>query len=376
VIKRPGIVGVNPRRSVAATTVAAMSPGAPTIARGAEAWRSTTIQDVASAAGVSVATVSRALRGLPNVAVTTRARVEAAARDLNYRPDRHASRLAAGRSSRSVAVVVPFINSWYFANVIAGVEAVCADGGYDLLVLTAPSPAARAMSLVDAFALDRRIDGMIFVEVALDDADVMELTRLHLAVVTIGQRTAPFPSVNIDNVAVGRTAAEHLIALGHSRIGILAGQAEDPVNFNVPDDRIAGARAAIVAAGLELDPDLVVPGQFTVEGGRRAALTLLGRTPIPTALLALSDEMAFGAVIAARELGIDIPGDVSLVGVDDHEVAAAMGLTTVRQEVVEHGARAAAALLHALLRDGVEPAHELQPIELVVRGSTRRCTDP
>jgi len=352
-----------------------MSPGTPTISRGAETWRST-IQDVASAAGVSVATVSRALRGLPNVAVTTRARVEAAARDLNYRPDRHASRLAAGRRSRSVAVVVPFINSWYFANVIAGVEAVCADGGYDLLVLTAPSPAARAMNLVDAFGLDRRIDGMIFVEVALDEADVEELTRLRLAVVTIGQRTRPFPSVNIDNVAVGRTAAQHLIELGHSRIGVLAGQAEDPVNFNVPDDRIAGARDAIVAAGLELDPDLIVPGQFTVEGGRRAAGTLLARTPMPTALLALSDEMAFGAVIAARELGIDIPGDVSLVGVDDHEVAQAIGLTTVRQEVVEHGARAAAALLHTLLGARVEPTHELQPIELVVRGSTRRRAVP
>ena len=126
---------------------------------------------------------------------------------------------------------------------------------------------------------------MIFVEAALDEADIDELTMLDLAVVTIGQRTTPFPSVNIDNVAVGRTAAEHLIELGHARIGVLAGQAEDPVNFNVPGDRIAGARAAIHAAGLELDPDLIVPGQFTVEGGRRAALTLLGRSPVPTALL-------------------------------------------------------------------------------------------
>ena len=99
-----------------------------------------TIEHVAIAAGVSVATVSRALRGLPNVAVPTRARVEAAARELDYRADPHASRLAAGRS-RTVAVVVPLINSWYFSNVVAGVEAVCADDGYDLLVVTAPTPA-------------------------------------------------------------------------------------------------------------------------------------------------------------------------------------------------------------------------------------------
>jgi DNA-binding LacI/PurR family transcriptional regulator len=351
-------------------TVAAMSPGMPVVSRWPGAERST-IQDVAAVAGVSVATVSRALRGLPNVAVSTRARVEAAARGLNYRPDPYASRLAAGRS-RTVAVVVPFINSWYFANVIAGAEAVCSDDGYDLLVLTAPSPAARATTVAETFGLDRRVDGLILVEVALDGDDIAELARLRLGVVTIGQRTAPFPSVNVDNVAVGRTAAEHLAALGHTRIGVLAGQAEDPVNFDVPGDRIAGARAALAAAGLRLEPDLIASGQFTVEGGHQAASMLLTRRPLPTALLALSDEMAFGAVIAAHELGIDIPGDISLVGVDDHEVAEVMGLTTVRQRVVEHGARAAAALLRTFGGDGTEPFHEECPTELVVRRSTRR----
>jgi LacI family transcriptional regulator, repressor for deo operon, udp, cdd, tsx, nupC, and nupG len=347
-----------------------MSPGRPAVPRWPGAERST-IQDVASAAGVSVATVSRALRGLPNVAVSTRARVEAAARDLNYRPDPYASRLAAGRS-RTVAVVVPFINSWYFANVIAGAEAVCSDDGYDLLVLTAPSPAGRTTTVTDAFGLDRRVDGMIFVEVALDGDDIAELQRLRLGVVTIGQQTAPFQSVNIDNVAVGRAAAEHLVGLGHARIGVLAGQAEDPVNFDVPADRVAGARAALAAAGLQLDPELIAPGQFTVEGGHRAASALLTQRPLPTALFALSDEMAFGATIAARELGIDIPGDVSLVGVDDHEVAEVMGLTTVRQGVVEHGAWAAAALLRTLGGEGGETCHEVRPTELVVRRSTRR----
>jgi LacI family transcriptional regulator, repressor for deo operon, udp, cdd, tsx, nupC, and nupG len=353
-----------------------MPPGRPAIPRSFGVERST-IQDVAEAAGVSVATVSRALRGLPNVAVTTRARVEVAARQLDYRPDPHASRLAAGRS-RTVAVVVPFINSWYFANVIAGVEAVCSDDGYDLLVLTAPTPAARTSAVVDAFGLDRRVDGMIFVEVALDDVDIGALERLGLGVVTIGQRTKQFPSISVDNVAVGRAAVEHLVELGHARVGILAGQAEDPVNFDVPGDRIAGARAALFAAGHEIDPDLVAPGQFTVEGGRRAASALLARRPLPTALFALSDEMAFGALIAARELSIDIPGDVSLVGVDDHEIAEVMGLTTVRQHVVEHGARAAATLLRRLAGDRTEPDHEIRQVELVVRGSTRPClpSDP
>jgi LacI family transcriptional regulator, repressor for deo operon, udp, cdd, tsx, nupC, and nupG len=349
-----------------------MAPARPQGPRWAGVERST-IEDVATVAGVSVATVSRALRGLPNVATSTRARVEAAARDLDYRPDPHASRLAAGRS-RSVAVVVPFINSWYFANLIAGVEAVCADEGYDVLVVTAPRPATRGSRAAGVFAFDRRVDGLIFVEVALQPDDVVDLRRLGLGVVTIGQQTAPFSSVSLDNVAVGRMAVEHLVGLGHSRIGIVAGQAEDPVNFDVPGDRVAGAVQALEHAGVALDPELVVAGRFTVEGGRWAAAALLAQRPLPTALFALSDEMAFGALMAARELGIEIPGDVSLVGVDDHELAAAMGLTTVRQDVVEHGARAAAMLLRGFAGDADgESEHETRPAELVVRHSTQRA---
>jgi LacI family transcriptional regulator, repressor for deo operon, udp, cdd, tsx, nupC, and nupG len=326
-----------------------------------------TIEDVADAAGVSVATVSRALRGLPNVAVSTRARVEEVARGLNYRPAPHAARLATGRS-RTVAVVVPFINSWYFANVIAGIEAVCVDGGYDLLVLTTPSRATTA----DAIGLDRRVDGMIFVEVALGDGDVAELAGFGLGVVTIGQRTDEFPSISVDNVAIGRLAADHLVSLGHTRIGVLAGQAEDPVHFDVPGQRIEGARAALAAVGARLDGRLVAPGQFTVEGGYRAAKRLLTRARRPTALFALSDEMAFGALLAARDLGLDIPSDVSLIGIDDHESAAVMGLTTVRQQVVEHGALAARALLRLLGGSVRHPAAIADTVngELVVRRST------
>jgi DNA-binding LacI/PurR family transcriptional regulator len=335
-----------------------------------------TIEDVAHAAGVSVATVSRALRGLPNVASSTRARVEEAARDLNYRPDPNAARLATGRRSRTVAVVVPFINSWYFANVIAGAEAVCADGGYDVLVLTSPSPASRADPVGGLLGGDRQVDGMIFVEVALESDDIDELERLGVEVVTIGQRTDHFPALSIDNVAIGRLAVEHLVALGHRRIGVIAGQAEDPEHFDVPGQRIEGARQALADAGQRLDDDLVTAGQFTIEGGYRAAQVLLARTDRPTALFALSDEMALGALLAARDLGLDVPADLSLVGVDDHEVAEVIGLTTVRQHVVEHGAIAARTLLRQLSGGRRSTLRRGAPIsvdeaELVVRRSTQ-----
>jgi LacI family repressor for deo operon, udp, cdd, tsx, nupC, and nupG len=329
-----------------------------------------TIEQVAHAAGVSVATVSRALRGLPNVAVTTRARVEEVARELNYRADPAASRLAAGRS-QTVAVVVPHINSWYFANVVAGAEAVCAEDGYDLLILTAPNPASRHKVVTTANALDRRVDGLIFVEVALTNKDVVDLGQRRLAVVTVGQETDVCSSVRIDNVAIGRIAAEHLVSLGHERIGILGGQAEEPNVFDVPGQRIQGAEEALTDAGLPLERSLIAPGDFTVEGGHQAAHDLLARDDRPTAIFALSDEMAFGAFIAARELDLDIPGDVSLVGVDDHEVAVVMGLTTVRQRVVEHGAMAARALLRRLAGAEHDSEHRVADVDLITRRSTR-----
>ena len=228
-----------------------------------------TIEHVASAAGVSVATVSRALRGLPNVAVATRARVEEVARELNYRADPAASRLAAGRS-HTVAVVVPMINSWYFSNVVAGAEAVCSEGGYDLLVVSAPTTASRHEVITTVEALHRRVDGMIFVEVSLAADDVEDLRHRRLGVVTIGQDTGTYPSVQIDNEHIGRIAARHLVELGHRRIGILGAQAEDPVCFDVPGQRIEGARQVLAEAGLDLDPQLVAHGEFTVDGGQHA----------------------------------------------------------------------------------------------------------
>ncbi|MDQ3739294.1 MAG: LacI family transcriptional regulator [Actinomycetota bacterium] len=344
-----------------------MPPTTPDTARVGER---STIEHVASAAGVSVATVSRALRGLPNVAVSTRERVEVAARQLNYRADPAASRLAAGRS-RTIAVVVPMINSWYFSNVVAGAEAVCTEDGYDLLVLTAPSAAARHKVVTTAAALDRRVDGLIFVEVALPGGELVELGRRRLGVVTVGQETEGFSSVRVDNVAVGEIAARHLVELGHRRIGILGAQAEQPSHFDVPGQRILGAARALAAAGGMLDHDMVANGEFTVQGGHQAAAELLRHPQPPTAIFALSDEMAFGALVAARQVGLDVPGDLSLIGVDDHDVAPVIGLTTVRQHVVEHGAMAARAVLRRLAGDDDTVEHLVGGAELVVRVTTQ-----
>ncbi len=328
-----------------------------------------TIEQVATAAGVSVATVSRALRGLPNVAASTRTKVERVARELNYRANPAAARLATGRS-HTIAIVVPLINSWYFSNVVAGAEAVCTEEGYDLLVLTAPNAELRHEVVATAAELERHTDGMIFVEVALPPRELEQLGRRRLAVATIGQQTDTFPSVHVDNVRVGSLAAQHLLDLGHRRIGVIGAQAEEPSFFDVPGQRIAGAGLALGRIGGDLEQALVVDGQFTIEGGYDAASRLLSGENPPSAIFALSDEMAFGALAAARDMGLDVPGDVSVVGVDDHELSSVVGLTTVRQHVAEHGAVAARALVRRLRGQRTAPGHHVSTAELVVRSTT------
>ncbi len=333
----------------------------------------TTIEDVAFAAGVSVATVSRALRGLPNVAEPTRERIEKIASELDYRADPAASRLAAGRS-RSVAVAVPLLDGWYFAHVLAGAEAVFAEAGYDTIIVSVGAQGQGRHVLEAAGPIHRRVDGLICVDLSLTDEELRRMRSERMEVVYVGRDNANIPCLGIDDVEVGRLATTHLIDLGHRRIGIINGDAhdheDDVVGFVVPHNRQMGYELAHRDAGLPVDLALFVPGYFTIEGGYEAMIRLLDLPEPPTAVFSFSDEMAFGALWAARERGIDVPGDLSLVGVDDHDVSKLLDLTTVHQDVDEHGARAARTMIDLLA--GVEIARERQnsPIRLIERGTT------
>ncbi len=314
-----------------------------------------------------MATVSRALRNLPNVADSTRARVEAAAFDLHYHADPTASRLATGRS-RSVAVVVQLLNGWYSSNVVAGVEAVCAEAGYDTIVVGV-GPGSRDRDVFStADAIHRRVDAIIFVDVRVSSEELEALAAQSLALVAVGHELPEIPSVGIDDVEVGRLAARHLIELGHTRIGLINGPDELP--FVVPSHRQTGFEEAMRAAGIEPDRSLYVAGNFTVQDGADALHRLMDRDDPPTAIFALADEMAFGVIQAAEERGIRIPEDVSLIGVDDHDVAPVVGLTTVHQDVAEHGARAARLVVEQLAETAEVSDLSPAPVRLVVRRTT------
>ncbi len=328
-----------------------------------------TIEDVAAAAGVSVATVSRALRGLPNVANSTRQRVEAIAEELAYRPDPAASRLATGRS-QAIAVAVPVLNGWYFSNVVAGIEAVCTESGFDTVVLGVSSEADRERLAAGTDSIHRRVDGVILVDIALRAAALESMTERGLKIVTVGPQTGLCPSIGIDDVEVGRMATSHLVELGHRRIGLVNGQPEDPLDFVVPLRRTEGYEGVLTEAGITVDPALQVSGNFSIAGGYEAVSELLDSADPPTAVFAMSDEMAFGAIQAARERGLDVPGDLSIVGVDDHDAAVVLDLTTVHQDIADRGARAARLMLTQVTRGDNRATRIDDPIRLVIRGTT------
>ncbi|MAT04503.1 MAG: LacI family transcriptional regulator [Acidimicrobiaceae bacterium] len=328
-----------------------------------------TIEDVAAAANVSVATVSRALRGLPNVAASTRSRVEQVAADLSYSADPAARRLATGRS-RSLAVLVPFVNTWYCAEIMAGVEAVCAEAGYDMVVIALRTEHGDRRPIDGTEALHRRVDGIVVVDVALDPVELDEMISRGLAVVSIGPPLHGCASTGIDDVEVGRLATEHLIRLGHRRIGIIGDTTDNVFGFVVPTMRQRGYAQALAAADIEVDDELIVDGSFTVQGGAEAFDQLMALDDPPTAIFAIGDIMALGAMQRARDLGIEIPRDVSIVGVDDQPVAEVLGLTTVHQDVAEHGARVARWLVDLLRDDDHSVERFIAPIHLVERTTT------
>lgn len=325
------------------------------------------IEDVAELAGVSVATVSRALRGLPHVAPTTRDRVRTAAASLGYVVDPHASRLAAGKT-RTIAMAVPVLNHWYNAQVVAGAEAVLAEAGMDLLLTTIPTTEARS-NFIAAASQQKRADAVILLDIRLSPEEAEVLERAASPLVAIGWQHTAFPSVTVDHERATHDAVQHLIALGHLRIGLISGMAGGPMAFTVPNVRRDAYHTALEQAGLDHGPDLEAIGNFTIAGGHEAMNALLATQHAPTAVYAMSDEMAFGALMAIRDAGLRVPDDISIVGFDDHDLAAVVQLTTVNQRVEEHGAVAARALLEHMASG--EAQERVMPTELIVRASTR-----
>jgi LacI family transcriptional regulator, repressor for deo operon, udp, cdd, tsx, nupC, and nupG len=332
-----------------------------------------TIRDIAREAGVSTATVSRALRGLPNVDPVTRAKVHAVAERLDYVVSPAASRLASGRAG-SIAVITPFVARWYFATVLSGVERVLQRSDLDLLLFSVGDP-SETHRVPPHRKLRRRVDAFLVISLEAASPDLREVFELDMPVTLIGSTHDGVSSVAIDDVEGGRAATQHLINRGHRRIAIISGRPL-PSPFTPERDRYRGYLDAVGAAGIEVEPGFVTHGYFTIEGGEDAMTSLLSLADPPTAVFAISDEMAFGAMRALRRHGLQAGQDVSIVGFDGHDMADLLDLTTVVQPVEELGAQAAQALLDAVMDPGREPRQVQLPTQLVVRGSSGATHGP
>jgi DNA-binding LacI/PurR family transcriptional regulator len=332
------------------------------------------INEVAELAGVSTATVSRALSGNGHVSVATRERVKDAALQLGYVVSSNASSLATGRT-KNIGVVIPFLNRWFYSSVIEGAEQALLGHGYDLTLYNLSGGGAERQSVFEHFLLRKRVDAVIAISLELTADEVSRLLDMNKPIVGVGGPLPGVRTLSIDDVEVARLATDHLLSLGHRTIAHIGGNKSVERDFHLPTNRRVGYESALTAAGIPVDPALFQPADFTMEGGYNAAKQLLGNPHArPTAVFAASDEMAIGTILAARDLGLSVPDDVSVIGIDDHELSDFFGLSTVAQFPAEQGRRAV-----EILMDQLHPGrHDLGAgnipldFELIVRRSTAR----
>ena len=333
------------------------------------------IDEVARTAGVSTATVSRALSGRGHVSAHTKERVLKAARTLGYVVSSSASSLASGRT-RNIGVIVPYLDRWLFSAVLSGLAAAVTRAGYDITLYNITADEKARGEIFHTFLRRGRVDAVIAVSIQLDESETQALLELGIPVIAIGGPNPRLSTLTVDDYAVARMATNHLLTLGHRTIAHIGANPEFDVDFHVPTTRRLGFEQALRDADIEPSPALYEPADFTIEGGYRAAKQLLGRPhDRPTAIFAGSDEMAIGAILAARDLGVRDPDDLSIIGIDGHDLGSFFRLTTVDQFPLSQGARAAEAVFRELDESSKPVTHQPNalPFELVVRETTARA---
>lgn len=329
---------------------------------------SVTVKDVARVAGVSTATVSRALRGFATVDPEIRRHVQDVADRLNYVASPAAAALSTGRAG-SIGIITPFVDRMAFQRMLTGIESAMRGTEMDLLLYCTGDP-SDPHPVPPRKRLARRVDGFIVLSLALHSPDVEEISKLNMPVASFGEQGPWGSSVQIDDRAGAVMATEHLLHLGHKRIAVIHGRdAQDPGVLEY--QRHLGFQDAMARAGLPIDSALVVPGAFTIAGGARAMRSLLASPIRPTAVFAFSDEMAYGAIQALRERGLQPGRDVAIIGFDGHETSSLLELSTISVPFEEIGAMTARKLMDQI--EGVtsaEPSATVFPTTLVARAST------
>jgi DNA-binding LacI/PurR family transcriptional regulator len=331
--------------------------------------------DVAERAGVSVSTVSRTLRGLSNVSPQVRARVERAARELEFAVSRHASSLVTGRTG-VVAVLVPTLNSWFMGSALSSLGPLLRAAGMELTVYVIPDLAERA-AFFERLPARRNADALLVFSFDLTEEESARLDDLGMPVIYVSQHAEGRPSVYVDDVAGARHGTRHLLNLGHRRIAFMQTVGATGFAFS-SHERLLGYQQALTEAGVPLDDSLVVAAQ--VAGGRGVAEALgelLSLREPPTAVFAEQDELAAALITTLRRARIAVPEGMSVLGFDDQPVADWLDLTTVAQSPARMGRLAGELALELIGGAGTDHRrHVVLPTRLIPRATTAAPPEP
>ncbi len=333
-----------------------------------------TMKDVAQAAGVSTTTVSHVINNTRYVQQETRQRVEQAMQDLGYHPSSVARGLRLG-VTKTIGLILPDVANPFFAEVSRQIEDFGYHQGYSVILCNSDNNLQKQHEYVNTL-LAKQVDGVIFISAGESLEDLSRLTASGIPIV-VADREVPLhlaDVVMLDNEKAGFKAAQHLIELGHRHIACITG----PSHLSPSMLRMEGYRRALQQAGIDFDPALVVQGDFRIDGGKQAMQTLLNRLPSLTAVFALNDMMAIGAISALRDAGLRVPQDVSVVGFDDIVIAALVDppLTTIAQPIKDIARWATSLLIAKMGKRKTEGENRRIALDagLIVRQSTRKVT--
>ncbi|MEU1271621.1 LacI family DNA-binding transcriptional regulator [Streptomyces sp. NPDC005799] len=337
--------------------------------------RHPTMADVAERAGVSVSTVSRTLRGLTNVSPQVRARVERAARELEFAVSRHASSLVTGRTG-VVAALVPTLNSWFMGSALSSLGPLLRAADMELTVYVIPDLAERA-AFFERLPARRNADALLVFSFDLTEEESTRLDALGMPVIYVSQHAEGRPSVYVDDVAGARNGTRHLLNLGHRRIAFMQTVGATGFAFS-SHERLLGYQRALTEAGVPLDDSLVVAARVADGRGVAEALgELLSLREPPTAVFAEQDELAAALIATLRRARIAVPEGMSVLGFDDQPVADWLDLTTVAQSPARMGRLAGELALELIGEaDTDHRRHVVLPTRLIPRATTAAPPEP
>ncbi len=327
-----------------------------------------TIHDVAKRAGVGIGTVSSVLNDSRPVNKATRQKVLDAIADLDFVPNPSGRRLSIGKT-HTIGVVIPFFTIASQTERLRGVMSVIAGSDYDISLYSIETVLQRN-KILERAPRRGRIDGLLIFSLIPSEDDLRRIQRGKIPTVLVEGYHPNICSISIDDIGAAREAVEYLINLGHNKIGYIGDLLDDPFGTYFSRNRYQGYCQALENAGLPILSEYCRLGWHDRDEARQMAMSLLELPDPPTAIFAFSDEQALGVLEAARDLGVNVPGNLSVVGYDDIRLAHFAQLTTVRQNLFESGVRGVSLLLDLIDNPDQADMHFDMPAELVIRRTT------